>query len=150
MKNSRPYIWYMLPGLIFYTAFMILPFLLIFEFLVPIIEFFGIIALIAGIITEKINTEYLIIVSVFVYLFYLLITLVSIMIDDLLYKSYANYKELQQGHADGNPGGAVQQNIRQARRQHLPLQAPKVPGASRCLEAMERCYALRLRCPYRL
>ena len=25
MKKSRPYIWYMLPGLIFYTAFMILP-----------------------------------------------------------------------------------------------------------------------------
>jgi len=76
------------------TAFMILPFFLIFEFLVPIIEFFGIIALIAGIITEKINTEYLIIMSVFVYIFYLLITLISIMIDDLLYKSYANYKEL--------------------------------------------------------
>ena len=25
MKKSMPYIWYMLPGLIFYTAFMILP-----------------------------------------------------------------------------------------------------------------------------
>ena len=25
MKKSRPYIWYMLPGLIFYSAFMILP-----------------------------------------------------------------------------------------------------------------------------
>ena len=25
MKKSKPYIWYMLPGLIFYSAFMILP-----------------------------------------------------------------------------------------------------------------------------
>ena len=76
------------------TAFFILPYFFIFEFLVPIIEFIGIILLIAGIITGSLNTDHLIIMSAFVYLFYLLITLVSIIIDDLLYKSYANYKEL--------------------------------------------------------
>lgn len=76
------------------TAFLILPFFFVFEFLVPIIEFLGIIALIIAFINNSINVEYLLTVGLFVYLFYLLITLISILIDDLLYKSYANYKEL--------------------------------------------------------
>jgi cellulose synthase/poly-beta-1,6-N-acetylglucosamine synthase-like glycosyltransferase len=76
------------------TAFLILPFFFVFEFLVPIIEFLGVIALIIAFINNSINVEYLVTVGLFVYLFYLLITLISILIDDLLYKSYANYKEL--------------------------------------------------------
>ncbi|MGO4905242.1 glycosyltransferase family 2 protein [Flavobacterium sp. W20_MBD1_R3] len=76
------------------TAFLILPFFFFFEFLVPIIELLGIIALTIGFINHSVNIEYLITVGLFVYIFYLMITLISILIDDLLYKSYANYKEL--------------------------------------------------------
>lgn len=76
------------------TAFLILPFFFVFEFLVPIFELFGIIALFIGLFNQSVNIEYLITIGIFVYIFYLLITLISILIDDLLYKSYANYKEL--------------------------------------------------------
>ena len=76
------------------TAFLILPFFFVFEFLVPIVELLGIIALIIGFLNHSVNIEYLVTMGLFVYIFYLLITLISILIDDLLYKSYANYKEL--------------------------------------------------------
>jgi cellulose synthase/poly-beta-1,6-N-acetylglucosamine synthase-like glycosyltransferase len=76
------------------TAFLILPFFFAFEFLVPIIELFGIISLIASFVFGIMNVEFLIVVSAFVYIFYLLITLISILIDDHLYKNYASYKEL--------------------------------------------------------
>ena len=76
------------------TAFLILPFFFVFEFLVPIFELFGIISLFVGFLNQSVNIEYLVTVGIFVYIFYLLITLISILIDDLLYKSYANYKEL--------------------------------------------------------
>lgn len=76
------------------TAFLILPFFFVFEFLVPIFELFGIIALFIGLFNQSVNIEYLVTIGIFVYIFYLLITLISILIDDLLYKSYANYKEL--------------------------------------------------------
>lgn len=76
------------------TAFLILPFFFLFEFLVPIIEFLGLIILTTAFINNSINVEYLLIAGLMVYLFYLLITLVSILVDDYLYRSYANYKEL--------------------------------------------------------
>lgn len=76
------------------TAFLILPFFFVFEFLVPIVELLGVIALIIGFLNHSVNIEYLVTMGLFVYIFYLLITLISILIDDLLYKSYANYKEL--------------------------------------------------------
>lgn len=76
------------------TAFLILPYFFLFEFLVPVVEFLGIIALIIGFINHSVNIEHLVTVGLFVYIFYLLITLISILIDDLLYKNYANYKEL--------------------------------------------------------
>ena len=76
------------------TAFLILPFFFVFEFLVPIVELLGVIALIIGFLNHSVNIEYLVTMGLFVYIFYLLITLISILIDDLLYKSYANDKEL--------------------------------------------------------
>ncbi|WP_246074189.1 glycosyltransferase family 2 protein [Flavobacterium daemonense] len=76
------------------TAFLVLPFFFSFEFLVPIIEFIGIITLIASFIFGIIDFQYLLIISLLVYLFYLSITIISILIDEILYKSYANYKEL--------------------------------------------------------
>ena len=76
------------------TAFLVLPFFFMFEFLVPIIEFVGVIALISSFFFGITNIPFLLIVSAVVYLFYLLITIISILIDEFLYKSYANYKEL--------------------------------------------------------
>lgn len=76
------------------TGFLILPFFLIFEFLVPIIELLGIIAMVIIFLNKSLNFYNLAIIGFSVYIFYLLITLISILIDDLLYKSYANYKEL--------------------------------------------------------
>ena len=76
------------------TGFMILPFFLIFEFLVPIIELLGIIAMVIIFLNKSLNFYNLAIIGFSVYIFYILITLISILIDDLLYKSYANYKEL--------------------------------------------------------
>lgn len=76
------------------TAFVILPFFFLFEFLVPIIEFFGVIVLIFGFIFKTINVEFLLVISLAVYLFYFLITLISALIDDSMYRSYSNYREL--------------------------------------------------------
>lgn len=76
------------------TAFVILPFFFMFEFLVPIIEFFGVIYIITTIILGLLNVQFLLLMSLFVYLFYLLITIISILIDDTLYKSYYGYKDL--------------------------------------------------------
>ncbi|MDL2142121.1 glycosyltransferase [Flavobacterium tructae] len=76
------------------TAFLVLPFFFSFEFLVPIIEFIGILTLIFSFIFGMIDYQYLLIISLLVYLFYLSITIISILIDEILYKSYANYKEL--------------------------------------------------------
>jgi len=76
------------------TAFLVLPFFFSFEFLVPIIELLGIITLIVSIIFDMIDYQYLLLISSLVYLFYLSITIISILIDEILYKSYANYKEL--------------------------------------------------------
>ncbi|RKR08431.1 cellulose synthase/poly-beta-1,6-N-acetylglucosamine synthase-like glycosyltransferase [Flavobacterium sp. 90] len=76
------------------TAFVVLPFFFSFEFLVPIIEFTGIITLIASFVFGIINFQFLFLISFLVYLFYLSITIISILIDEILYKSYASYKEL--------------------------------------------------------
>lgn len=76
------------------TAFVVLPFFFSFEFLVPIIEFLGVITLVVSLVFGLVDFQYLLIVSTIVYLFYLSITIISILIDEILYKSYANYKEL--------------------------------------------------------
>ena len=76
------------------TAFVTLPFFFAFEFMVPIIELLGIFVLILTYVWGLINFEFLIIMTAFVYLVYLFIALVCILIDEILYRSYANYKEL--------------------------------------------------------
>lgn len=76
------------------TAFLVLPYFFSFEFLVPIIEFLGIITLIISFFFGQIDFQYLLIITAMIYLFYFSITVISILIDEILYKSYANYKEL--------------------------------------------------------
>ncbi|MES2545038.1 MAG: glycosyltransferase [Bacteroidota bacterium] len=75
-------------------AFVIFPSFLIFEFAVPILEILGLIVLLLDVIFFQINYEFLIIVSSFVYLFYILITLSSVYIDQLIYKHYTGLKEI--------------------------------------------------------
>lgn len=76
------------------TGFLVLPFFFSFEFLVPIIEFIGIISLIVSYSLGIMNLDFLLTISLVVYLFYLTITIICILIDEILYKSYDNYKEL--------------------------------------------------------
>ncbi|MFB3387368.1 glycosyltransferase family 2 protein [Flavobacterium sp. LAR06] len=76
------------------TAFLVLPFFFTFEFLVPLIELLGILTLIFSFIFGTTDFQYLLIITTIIYLFYLSITIISILIDEVLYKSYANYKEL--------------------------------------------------------
>ena len=76
------------------TAFLVLPFFFLFEFLVPIVELLGLIYVIVSIFLGILNLQFLLLVSILVYFFYLLITIISILIDDSLYKSYYSYKDL--------------------------------------------------------
>ncbi|SMO44425.1 hypothetical protein SAMN06265349_101896 [Flavobacterium resistens] len=62
--------------------------------MVPIIEFISIITLIVSFVLGLINFQFLLIVSLLIYLFYLSITIISILIDETLYRTYSNYKEL--------------------------------------------------------
>ena len=71
-----------------------MPHYFLFEFFVPILEVLGLIVLALDIIFFSVNYEFLLIVSVFVYFFYTTITLISIYLDQLLYKQYASISEL--------------------------------------------------------
>jgi len=75
-------------------AFMILPYFFAFEFLVPILELLGVIVIILCIFFLDINFEMFFYLTFAVYMFYLTITIISIFLDDLLYKNYANLKEI--------------------------------------------------------
>jgi hypothetical protein len=65
-----------------------------FEFAVPILEIIGLIVLIIDILFFDINYNFLLIASSFVYLFYITITLVSIFLDQVIYKHYSGIKEV--------------------------------------------------------
>lgn len=77
------------------TAFLILPYFFLFEFLVPIIEVIGLITIIISIALNILNIEFFLWATLTVYLFYLITTLISILIDEILYRSYASAKELR-------------------------------------------------------
>ena len=76
------------------TGLITMPHYFLFEFFVPILEVLGLIILALDIIFFSVNYEFLLIVSVFVYFFYTTITLISIYLDQLLYKQYASIREL--------------------------------------------------------
>jgi cellulose synthase/poly-beta-1,6-N-acetylglucosamine synthase-like glycosyltransferase len=76
------------------TGFLIFPYFFLFEFMIPILEFIGIIVLIIVFCTLDVNYTNFIYLSFMVYLFYLIITFISIFLDDLIYKNYANTKEI--------------------------------------------------------
>jgi cellulose synthase/poly-beta-1,6-N-acetylglucosamine synthase-like glycosyltransferase len=76
------------------TGFLIFPYFFFFEFLIPILEVIGLIVLILSFFIlheDYINFIYL---SLTVYLFYIIVTFISILLDDIIYKNYANTKEI--------------------------------------------------------
>lgn len=76
------------------TGLLALPHYLFFEFLVPLIEVSGVIVFLLDVFFFGINYDFLIIVSLFIYLFYTCITLISVYLDQRIHKQYANLKEI--------------------------------------------------------
>lgn len=76
------------------TAFLIFPYFFLFEFLIPILELIGIIVLILSFFVLDLDYHNFLYLSSAVYLFYLIITFISILLDEIIYKNYANTKEI--------------------------------------------------------
>jgi cellulose synthase/poly-beta-1,6-N-acetylglucosamine synthase-like glycosyltransferase len=76
------------------TGLLIFPYYLLYEFAVPILEILGLIVLTIDLLFFNINYEFLLIGSGFVYLFYISITLISVFLDQLIYKHYTGIKEV--------------------------------------------------------
>ncbi|WP_281323825.1 glycosyltransferase family 2 protein [Flavobacterium sp. IMCC34518] len=76
------------------TGFLIFPYFFFFEFLIPILEVTGVIVLILGLFILDVNYINFFYLSLVVYLFYLIVTFISILLDDIIYKNYANTKEI--------------------------------------------------------
>jgi cellulose synthase/poly-beta-1,6-N-acetylglucosamine synthase-like glycosyltransferase len=76
------------------TAFFIMPYFIAFEFFIPIMEVLGIITTLLFFIFFEVNYLFFFYISLLVYIFYLILTIVSIFLDDVIYKNYANAKEI--------------------------------------------------------
>lgn len=76
------------------TGFLIFPYFFLFEFLIPILELIGIIVLILSFFFLNMDHHNFLYLSSAVYLFYLIITFISILLDEIIYKNYANTKEI--------------------------------------------------------
>lgn len=76
------------------TGFLVFPYFFFFEFLIPILEFIGVIVLIISFFILKLDYHNFLYLTAAVYLFYLIITLFSILLDEIIYKNYANTKEI--------------------------------------------------------
>ena len=75
-------------------GFLIFPYFFAFEFLIPILELIGILVLIISFFILDLNYVYFLYLTLTIYLFYLIITFISILLDDIIYKNYANTKEI--------------------------------------------------------
>ncbi|ESU28439.1 glycosyl transferase family protein [Flavobacterium limnosediminis JC2902] len=76
------------------TGLLAFPYFVFFEFAVPILEVMGLTVLLLDIFFFDINYDFLLIVSAFIYLFYTIITLLSVLLDQLIYKHYSSIKEI--------------------------------------------------------
>ena len=76
------------------TAFFIMPYFIAFEFLIPIMEILGILTLLYFFIFSEVNYLFFLYINLLVYIFYLTLTITSILLDDVIYKNYANAKEI--------------------------------------------------------
>lgn len=71
-----------------------MPFWVFFEWMAPIVEVTGLIYYIYLIITSQINWEYAIILLVYVYSFSVMITIISVLWDEITYKQYSSKTEV--------------------------------------------------------
>ena len=76
------------------TAFLIFPYFFFFEFLIPILEVIGVLVLILGLFILDVDYVNFFYLTLTIYLFYIIITFISILLDDIIYKNYANTKEI--------------------------------------------------------
>ena len=76
------------------TGLVAFPYYIACEFAVPILEVIGIIFIILNILFFGINYPFLIAISISVYLFYVLITLISVSLDQKVHKQYSSIKEI--------------------------------------------------------
>lgn len=76
------------------TGFLIFPYFFFFEFLIPILEVIGVIVIIISFFILHENYINFLYLSLTVYLFYIIVTFISILLDDIIYKNYANAKEI--------------------------------------------------------
>jgi len=76
------------------TSMIVMPYFLLCEFAVPILELIGMIFIILDIFFFGINYNFLFVISVSVYLFYTFVTLISVYLDQLIYKQYSNVKDI--------------------------------------------------------
>ena len=76
------------------TAFIILPYYILCEFAVPILEVIGLFFLAMDIAFFGINNSFLLIISITVYLFYIFGTLISVYLDQLIYKQYSGLSDI--------------------------------------------------------
>lgn len=76
------------------TGLLIFPYFVFYEFLVPLLEVIGLAILLLDFLFFDINLDYLLIGSLFVYLFYIAITIMSVFLDQIIYKHYTGVKEV--------------------------------------------------------
>lgn len=76
------------------TGLLAFPYFVFFEFAVPILEVTGLTVLLLDFLYFDIDYHFLLIVSVFIYLFYTTITLLSVLLDQLIFQHYSNKKEI--------------------------------------------------------
>lgn len=76
------------------TGFIAMPYFFFFEFIVPILEILGLITIILSIIFLKINTIAILKLILAVYLFYLTITIISVLLDEWFNKYYRSRMDL--------------------------------------------------------
>lgn len=78
------------------TGMIVFPYYIFCEFIVPILEVIGLIFIFLDIYFFGINIPFLVIISISVYCFYVLITLSSIFLDQMIHKQYSSLKEIGQ------------------------------------------------------
>ena len=76
------------------TGLVVFPYYVFCEFVVPILEVIGLVFIFLDIYFFGINIPFLVIISIAVYCFYILITLSSIFLDQMIHKQYSNLKEV--------------------------------------------------------
>lgn len=76
------------------TGLVAFPYFLLFEFAVPIFEVIGILILLINLLFFEIQSEALLIITAAIYLFYITITLLSVLADQIFFKHYSSLKEM--------------------------------------------------------